>query len=219
MGILKGTIFLTDDPQVIYNSDLNITKIISLDEDGFLMDNPAFVVGTCLLPPPEAKIAEVDNNEQLYDVCYNSHLLEPFQQQFMGAVIASLYSGYTIIIFLPEMGYTYTREKIVQHIWTLYGIHIGFIGAQDPTVANCFYDEKCAPIWMNMIYLADVMDSTAFLYYYPADAVINNTAVKSKLIFEMQPYGNTVQEKEKEIERFRRRLHDNKNVKQVIHSI
>ena len=58
MSILKGTIYVTDKEEIIYNTPLNSnTKIINLDEDGILMDNDAILVGTCLLPPIEAKIA------------------------------------------------------------------------------------------------------------------------------------------------------------------
>ena len=89
MSILKGTIYITDKEEIIYTTPLNSnTKIISLDEDGILMENDAILVGTCLLPPIEAKIAEADGNEQLYDVIYSNHLLEPYQQQFIAAMLS-----------------------------------------------------------------------------------------------------------------------------------
>ena len=76
--MLLGTIYITDNDQIIYQANLSNTKIINLDEDGTLMENPAFIGGTCLLPPIDAKIAEADGNEQLYDSIYSQHLNMPF---------------------------------------------------------------------------------------------------------------------------------------------
>lgn len=220
MNILKGTIFITKNQEVIRNANLQVTRIIDLDEDGALVDNASIIKGVCLLPPPEAKIAEADGNEQLYDMAYSSHLLEPYQQEFMAAILAYLYTGGNLILFLPEMGYTYTKEKIIQHMWNIYGIHIGDIDNQvNPNIANCYYDEKCVPIWLNLIYLADVMTPEAYLYYYPLDAPINNQIVLARLIDEVNPYGNTFIDKEKELERYRQMLHKNPKIKLAIRSM
>ena len=220
MNILKGTIFITKNQEVIRNANLQVTRIIDLDEDGVLMDNASVIKGVCLLPPPEAKIAEADGNEQLYDMAYSSHLLEPYQQEFMAAILAYLYTGGNLILFLPEMGYTYTKEKIIQHMWNIYGIHIGDIDNQvNPNIANCYYDEKCVPIWLNLIYLADVMTPEAYLYYYPLDAPINNQIVLARLIDEINPFGNTFIDKEKELERYRQMLHKNPKIKLAIRSM
>lgn len=219
MGLLKGTIYITDNQEIIYNANLQNTRIIDLDEDDMLFNNPSVIKGVCLLPPPEAKIAEADGNEQLYDMAYSSLLLEPYQQQFVAALLAYLYTGGNLLIFLPELGYTYTKEKLIQHIWQLYGVHIGDIGNPNPTVANCYYDEGCLPIWLNLIYLADVMTPEAFLYYYPIDAPIANQSVMSRLIDELKPYGTTLNKRIEEIDRFRKRLHINSNTIQAIRSI
>ena len=88
--MLTGTIYITDKEDIIYQLDLRKTRIINLDEDGVLMDNPAIIGGTCLLPPIDAKIAEADGNEQLYDSIYSNHLNMPFQKEFIGALISYL---------------------------------------------------------------------------------------------------------------------------------
>jgi hypothetical protein len=212
MSILKGTIYITDNPEVIYNTPLNVTKIINLDEDGILQDNEAFIGGTCLLPPIEAKIAEVDNNEQQYDMFYQSHLLEPYQQQFISALIAYLYRGGNLILFLPDVGYDNTKNKLLYHIWSLYGLHIGIIGDPNPNNSNCYYDDRCTVIWLNMIYTAKVIDAIEFLFMYPEDAVINNNQVIAELCEELHPLGNSINEKLKTIEHYRRALKKNSRV-------
>lgn len=211
--ILKGTIFVTDNVDIVYNAPLNTTKIVSLDEDGILQDNPAFIGGTCLLPPLEAKIAEVDNNELQYDQFYQSHLLDAFQQQFIAALVSYLYRGGNLILFLPEIGYTNTRDKLIQHMWLLYGIHIGIINDPDPMKSQCFYDERCTVIWLNMIYTSKVIPANEYLYMMPADAVMNNQVVISELIEELMPVGDSINEKIKNIERYRKLVKQNPQIK------
>ena len=202
--MLRGTIYITDNIDVIYNTPMNTTKIVSLDEDGILQNNDGIIGGTCLLPPLEAKIAEIDNNEAQYDQFYQSHLLEPFQQQFISALISYLYKGGNLVLFLPEVGYTNTRDKLIQHMWLLYGIHIGVIGAQDPMVANCYYDEKCIVMWLNMIYSA---------------RVISNMTVISELIDDLHPIGDTINDKIKTLNHYKETIKINPNTNLALISI
>lgn len=219
--MLKGTIYITDNIDLIYNTPLNsMSKIISLDEDGVLdTNNKDIIGGTCLLPPMEAKIAEADGNEQMYDTVYSNHLLLPFQQQFVAALIAFLYKGGNLILFLPELGYTNTSEKLIEHLFKLYGIHIGLIGHQNPFLANCFYDDKCIPIWLNLIYMAGVITPKEYLYMYPVDAMITNEQVIMKLVNEMNPYGSTIAEKKNYIFKFHKKIHKNPKVEPAIYGI
>ena len=75
--LLTGSIFVTSNEDIILNLDCvnTLTRIISLDEDDILPESPVIIGGTCLLPPPTAKIAEADGNEALYDQIYAEHLL------------------------------------------------------------------------------------------------------------------------------------------------
>lgn len=213
-GILKGTIFITSNIDIIYNTPMNGTvKIINLDEDGVLNMNSSNIIGgTCLLPPMEAKIAEADGNEMLYDNAYSSHLLMPFQQQFIAALIAFLYKGGNLILFLPELGYTNTIDKLVEHLFKLYGLHPGIIGHQNPQMTNCYYDAKCIPIWLNLIFIANVISAYEYLYMYPEDASIFNDAVINQLIYEIQPFGDTMNERIEYINRLHRLIHKNPKV-------
>lgn len=215
--MLKGTIFITDNLDFIYNIPLDgITKIVSLDEDGILDNVKGIIGGTCLLPPMEAKMAEADGNEQMYDSIYSNHLLLPFQQQFISALIAFLYKGGKLILFLPEIGYTNTIEKLIEHLFRIYGIHVGIIGHQNPQVANCYYDTKCIPIWLNLIFTSGVISPEEYLFMYPEDAPITNEQVMFILIDEIKPYGNTIAEKRNYIIRYHKLIHKNPKLKPAI---
>ena len=209
MSILKGTIFVTSNIDIIKNADLNTTSIISLDEDGLLGEaNKNMVYGTCLLPPIQAKQAESDGDEQAYNMYYTNMLLDPYQQTFIAAIISCLFCNKRmILLFLPSDGYTYTTEKLVEHLYKIYGIHPGIIEAQNPVYSNCYYDEKCIPIWLNLIYsVSEIISPEQYLYLYPQDAIINNEAVMSKLLRDLAPLGDSIQEKINAINSYRAKL-------------
>lgn len=221
MDILKGTIYITDKLDYIYNIPLQgSVKIINLDEDDVLsMDNKDIIGGQCLLPPIEAKIAEADGDEQGYDMYYSQHLLLPFQQQFVSALLAFLYKGGNLILFLPEIGYNNTANKLVYHLYKAYGIHIGIIGDMNPMNANCYYDAKCIPIWLNLIFSAKVISAYEYLYMYPEDALITNESILNNLVEQLNPYGKTINEKINYILSFHKKIHKNPKVIPAIESI
>lgn len=210
MSLLKGTIYITEDMNVInsipYNSN---TRIVSLDEDNILPENEITLVGTCLLPPMEAKIAEVDGNQTLYDTIYTNHLLMPYQQEFFAALMAYLYRGGNLVLFLPELGYNNTKEMFIYEIWKLYGIHIGLIGDQNPQTGNCYYDDTCIPIWLYSIYSVSAISPIEFLFMFPTDAIIENNSIIRKLIAELNPYGKDFNEQVAYIHRLHRIIHKN----------
>ena len=74
-NILNGTMYITDNPEVIYNIPLNQPniKIVNLDEDGVLMNNDvkcADVVITIYFEYADGDWVEV--NDVLLDIdCFN----------------------------------------------------------------------------------------------------------------------------------------------------
>lgn len=199
--ILKGTIYVTDDLNFVRNVPDKSVKIISLDEDGALSPNdPNVVVGTCLLPPIEALIAEADGDEDLYDAHYLAHLNSPFVQEFIGALISALYRNTSLLLYAPMMKENISIRKLRQHLFSLYGIMIGVVGQQP-----CQYDPRCIPIWLTMIYSANVIYPEEFLLNYPEDAAFNNVIV-DKLLIDLRPIGDSYNDRLKTIKEFQLRL-------------
>lgn len=213
--ILQGTIYLTDREEIIYNAPTMGTKIVSLDEDGILMQNDSILVGTCLLPPIESKIAEADGNEQMYDAYYEQHLNEPFQQEFVAALISYIYKGGNILMFLPAMD-NYTKEKLIFFMYKVFGIHIGVIGDPNPMNCNCFYDERCIPIWLNLMYSVEVLTPYEYLALYPLDAQLNNQFILEKLLSQINPYADTIKKKIDTILQLHKLLHKNPKIRPAL---
>lgn len=220
-NILKGLIYITDDVNVVYQFPIGpMNKIINLDEDDVLPENNSIVGGTCLLPPIDAKIAEADGDEILYNSRYIDHLQAPYQQQFIAALLSFLFKGGNLLLFLPELGYTNTRDKFIAFMYMLYGIHIGIMNNPDPNMATCYYDSTAIPIWLNLIYCSGVISAKDYLLLMPEDAsVVNNDRVIDMLMMELKPYGETIKSKLDSIVRMHKAVHKNPNTVTPIRSL
>ena len=204
--MLKGNIYITDNFEIIKNSNLSLIKVIIMDEDfedSYLTKD--MIMGTILLPPIEAKIAEVDGNEQKYDYIYSSYLLKFEVEKYISAIIAFLYKGGSLMLYINDMDYTNTKKKFVQLFYKLYGIHIGIVEESNPQDANCYYDEMCLPMWLNLIFLADVIYPEEYLYKYPANAAIPEN-IMNKLLDILRPFGDSINDRIKTIENYRAKL-------------
>ena len=218
--ILKGTINITSDIDVVYNFPLDgNNKIINLDEDGLLLEDDNNIIGgSCLLPPILAKIAESDGDEYNYEMLYKEHLLSTYQQQFIAALIAALYRGKNLLLFMPELGYTFTRDRLCLYLFQLYGIQMGILEFHEkagiyPKVL-CWYDTSSTPIWLNLIYEARVIGPYEYLINYPIDANLrSNPKIMNMLINDIRPYAKTMEEKMVIIIDLHKKLHKNPNIR------
>lgn len=200
--ILKGDISITDNlafiQDVLQNNTNPALRIVSMDEENTIPENHSMVVkGTCLLPPIDALIAEADGNEPLYDRIYNDYLNEKFPNQFISALLTSLYMGTSLIIYLPNAS-SNTFKKFIQMMWKRYGIQLGIIA-----YTQTIYDPGCVVIWLNMIYrtLYNYDKIYDYLRFYPDEAIIPED-IMDDLILQLHVYGGSWQEKAKEVKRY-----------------
>lgn len=202
--ILTGTIYVTDDLQLVRSVPDRTVKIISLDEENTISPNePNVIVGTCLLPPMEALIAEVDGDEDLYDAYYLNHLNEPSIQEFIGAIISALYKGISLLIYAPMMKENIFVSKLRSHLWVLYGIGIGIAGGEP-----CQFDPRCIPIWLNMMYFANVISFNEFLLYYPENGHMDDMII-NKLIVDIKPVADSYDSRLRALKIYQQRLKKN----------
>lgn len=213
-NVLKGTIYVTDNMDFVTSVPDQSVKIISLDEDNRLNPNdPNVVIGTCLLPPIEALIAEADGDEDLYNIHYINHLNSPYVQEFIGVLISALYRGISLLLFAPQMKENISIVKLRQHLWSLYGITIGIVGGE-----SCSFDPRCIPIWLNMVYSANVISPYEFLIEYPENVIFNNM-IMNKLISEIKPVGNSYEDRVEFIKAFHSKLKNKPQTKSAIYDI
>ena len=213
--ILKGNILISTDKNIILET-LHMrpdVKIISLDEDNTIgLDSGNFIPGTILLPPVEAIMAEVDGNEQKYDMIYSNHLLSEPVKEYMSSIIAFLYRGGKLLLYFPDMEYNNTMKKMLFFIMVIYGIHIGIIGDQNLDNATCYYDANLENIQLDMIfYYTNIIDWREYLYNYPPNCPITDQ-IMNILLAQINPYGKTFNEKLEVINRLRTGIKKNPNL-------
>ena len=204
--ILKGNILITDNKDIIMKT-LNMRpdiKLISLDEENSLGLDPSVVIpGTILLPPPEATIAEVDGNEQKYNMIYQAHLLSEPVKEYMSSILAFLYKGGKLLLYYPNSEYNNTMKNMLFFILILYGIHIGIIGDPSQDNATCYYDANLDNIQLDLIYYyTNILDWKEYLFNYPPNYPIPDQ-IMNILFKQINPYGNTFNEKLEVINRLR----------------
>ena len=220
--ILKGNILLTTDKNIIMET-LHMRpdiKLISLDEDNELGLDPSVVIpGTILLPPPGAIVAEVDGDEQKYNMIYSAHLLSEPVKEYMSSILAFLYKGGKLLLYYPDSDYNNTVKSMLFFILINYGIHVGIIGDPNPDNASCHFDANLENIQLDLIYYyTNIMDWREYLYNYPPTFPLSDQ-ILNILLVQIKPYGKTLKEKLEVINRLRVGIKRNPNLINPIQSM
>lgn len=204
--ILKGNILITSDKNIIYETiqmrpDI---KIISLDESNELGIDPSmYISGTILLPPVDALIAEVDGNEEKYNLCYTVYLSSPPVKEYMASILAFLYKGGKLLLYFPNQEYNNTMKMMLYFILKIYGIHIGILNDPNIDNATCYYDANFEPYQLDLIYFyTGIIDWREYLFNYPLNIPISDQ-IFNILMNQIKPYGKTIEERVEVINRLR----------------
>ena len=212
---LIGNIYITSDKNILFET-MNMrpdVKIISLDENNELgIDPNRFVSGSILLPPVEAVIAEVDGNEQKYDMIYSAHIFSDPVKDYMSSIIAFMYLGGELLLYYPDSDYNNTLKKMLYFILSTYGIHIGIINDPNPDNRVCYLDNRYEGLCLDLIYYyTRIIDWREYLYQYPLNLPINDS-IMNILMYQIQPFGDTYEEKLEVINRLRKIVKKNPKI-------
>ena len=211
--MFEGSIIISSDPKFCFDLSMNgNNKIISLDEDDEYIElsplnNKNVVKGTILLPPIEAGWKEIDGDEFGYMEIYTNYLASPQVAEFITVLLATIYSGTNIIIYCPEFDRCVDNSSLYikvlyRYLENLYGIHIG-TNDMDPFMLNSLM----IPVYLIDIYGLGVIDPYTFLIQFDVN---NNLGIPDnvylKLINDINPYGNSYEEKKEYIDTIRKNI-------------
>ena len=172
---LKGDVNMTCNIDVVYNilSQQNpIDKILNLDEDT-VIKNPAVVAASCLLPPPEALMAEVDGDEAMYDDIYWGYSNSDFIKNFYNTILASIYLGNHIMVYFPPVEPGETSETVFKFrsmFEAMTGICLGSVENNITSVVSQLSNRMLMANSCDALYNMDVMSPTEFIYWRPVPA-------------------------------------------------
>jgi hypothetical protein len=221
--MFKGIMMISSDPRFCFDLSLaGNNKIISLDEDDEVMElnpinNRNVVKGTILLPPIEAGWKEIDGDEYGYFETYTSYLSSPNVSEFITVLLATIYTGTNIIIYCPEFD-NYVDDSalyvrvLYRFLENVYGIHIG---TNDMDLFNL--NPIIIPSHIIDIYGMGIIDPYTFLLEF-GNNVIPDT-VYLKLFNDINPFGNSYQEKKEYIDLIRDSIDGNTIAKCALISV
>ena len=214
---LTGRIDITDNLPFVLEMTLSQNPdliIINLDEDNQQLKSSQNVLGgTELLPPPEALMAEIDGDEQMYDYIYSMHFNDQFVIQYVTALIAALHQGKTLLMYYPTLDPTETKTvpKLIDQFWKNFGIGIGLFGYNDGV-----YDLTKQPLWYKLLYLSRIIRVDEFLIGFPVPTSLD-VPIMELLLEDLRPFGNDLQSRINFVYSYWRHIKENPNVKIPFH--
>lgn len=127
MGAINGSIVITNQYDMAISMINSNTKILLLCDftDINIENNPDIISGACLLPPPIAKIAEIDGDANKFFGMYTEYLLSDIPVDFIAIIISYLFKGGNFIIFTQSSITDAWIQVFRNHFINFYGIIIG----------------------------------------------------------------------------------------------
>lgn len=138
--MINGSIYLYTDPNAAFQTVANGAKLIIMSEEiPFDPNDPNLISGTCLLPPPIAKIAEIDGDAERFYQIYSEYLLSDVPVDFISVILGFTHQGGNISI-LVNCGLDETwLVHFMNHMMMYYGISIGTF--MMPFLYNAQFDD------------------------------------------------------------------------------
>ena len=137
----------------------------------------------------------------------------------MAALLSFLMIGGKLVMFLPVAGEDNTYDKLIYHIFNLYGIHIGSMDTKDPNAKMCWYDMNHLPQWLDLVYTyTNQISPYEYLIKYPYNLPICDR-IMMRLLNDLRPYGVSLNEKIDVIKSLRKQLQINRNIRLPVESV
>ena len=179
-----GTIYLTSSKEQAEAALLcRSAKVVVLDENNPFGNLNDVIMGTILLPPYEAMSAIVDGEDKIAIDIYMDYLNGSTQDMFICVLIAALYKGVNILLYVPEDESFFVYGLLVR--FTIYGIQVGKDDVPFGLMEGAFFD--C--LRLSSMYVHDIMTSDDFLKSYPNGCLLLDFTIP-KLIEYYNPHLN-----------------------------
>ena len=160
--MFSAGIYITCDPQIVFNAQYVNQRVIAITESvpELSIFPPGLVnLGTILCPNVETMAAELDGEYEVSDMMYREYLTGLVQDQFIVLMLAAIYKGTNVLLYMPRDEYTGLTFKnvLLDHVFKMYGVVIG-----TPEVQFGF-DPNFLPIILSKFYLYDYISLDEFV--------------------------------------------------------
>lgn len=179
--MLKGSIYITTDINVVRQM-MSTNKIVIVGEpDQLLVQSTNALVASVLLPPYNCMMAKMDNDIQQFTMLYYNHLMSNEVSNFIAALIRALYNGTNILLYSTQDEFSLYFDQFYNFMISNYGIYIG-TPANQFTVDLTFIWKICSTLYMYELFTVE-----EFFTNYPVGTEIPDEVIM-KLIYELNPY-------------------------------
>ena len=177
--IANGILSITNDINVAAASVNANTKVLMLTESvEYNHNSPDLISGVCLLPPPAAKIAEIDGDAQRFFGMYTEYLLSDVPVDFFAIILSYLYKGGNFVLFTESDLNEAWVGVLLNHILNYYGITVA-MGTVPPAYNMNFNNSNA-----NIVYNSRNMDWKQYLLEYDANISPIPNHILEKLFYE-----------------------------------
>lgn len=147
-----------------------------------IINHPSSLGASILLPPYEAVAEELDDNYELADTIYYSHLASDACDTYINAILAAVLTSIPIALYFgpEEIGMRFVKV-LINYLYQAYGIVVGIEGRVVP-----YIEEPYLPIILSRLYINNVIDYEVFMINHPLLPI--DKAVISKMIVEVNPW-------------------------------
>ena len=126
--MIFGSIYIYNDIEGAFNTIANGAKLIVMSEEiPFDKYDPNIISGTCLLPPPIAKMAEIDGDAERFYELYSEYLLSDVPVDFISVILGFLHKGGNITMLVCCDINEPWLCAFINHFMMYYGLNLGSI--------------------------------------------------------------------------------------------
>lgn len=141
--MINGPIYIATGINNAFNVFAN-SKIAVLSEENILnIDDPNVIMASCLLPPPAAKIAEIDGDAEMFYQIYSEYLLSDVVVDFISVILGFLHMGGNLVFLITcDISEPWVLQ-LMNHFQMYYGILAGTATTPfgyDPSYDDCIND-------------------------------------------------------------------------------
>jgi len=179
--MFKGTLFITTDINTAQQLAYTNKVIIVGEPDQNMVKALNAVVGSILLPPYPAMMAQMDGNIDEFYRQYYIHLYTKEPQEFIATILKALMLGTNIVLYCSNDEFQLCGQFLLNFLQSDLGITVG-------TPNNSFYFNPIyTPAICTLLYMCDLLTAEELFILYPIETPINNIIVP-KLVEELQPF-------------------------------
>lgn len=176
-----GTCYLVTNTNLINSQQ---ARVVTITDTKDYMNIPNSVGASILMPPYQAMMALLDNEERIFRQIYSEYLCLPEVDQMLTIITKAVYNGVNIILFIPSDEVDIWVELLLYHINQKFGIIVGTKNSPFMIDNSKFINLQISCFMYDIIGLEEIMKSI------PKDNYLINIITPKVMAYYNKPLTN-----------------------------